>query len=109
MAWRQLLRSIWTKLRLHQDYGDDTAAAAGQKHGSYGLAVDDREDLSGKHSDKTPESLEMVGAHFRSPVGRIRVWCEDLQGADCLSRLALGNANGGLRVRGKTVPVMFTM
>ena len=49
MAWRQLLRSIWTKLRLHQDYGDDAAAAAGQTHGSYGLAVAEREDLSGEY------------------------------------------------------------
>lgn len=48
VAWRQLLRSIWTKLRLHQDYGDDAAAAAGQKHGSYGLAAAEREDLSGE-------------------------------------------------------------
>lgn len=49
VAWRQLLRSIWTKLRLHQDYGDDSAAAAGQKHSNYGVLVIDR-DLSGQYA-----------------------------------------------------------
>jgi len=47
-AWRQLLRSIWTRLRLHQDYGDNAAAHAGQHHADHALLGVSREDLSGK-------------------------------------------------------------
>jgi len=47
-AWRQLLRSIWTRLRLHQDYGDNAAAHAGQQHADHALLGVSREDLSGK-------------------------------------------------------------
>lgn len=46
-AWRQLLRSIWTHLRLHQDYGDNAAAHAGQHHADLAEAGLLREDLSG--------------------------------------------------------------
>ncbi|KAL0052801.1 hypothetical protein WJX82_007986 [Trebouxia sp. C0006] len=46
-AWRQLLRSIWTRLRLHQDYGDNAAAHAGQHHADHALLGVSREDLSG--------------------------------------------------------------
>lgn len=47
-GWRQLLRSIWTRLRLHQDYGDNAAAHAGQDHAHQAVAGVFREDLSGK-------------------------------------------------------------
>ena len=46
-AWRQLFRSIWTHLRLHQDYGDNAAAHAGQDHSALAEAALLREDLSG--------------------------------------------------------------
>ncbi|KAA6419983.1 MAG: DNA repair complementing XP-C cells-like [Trebouxia sp. A1-2] len=46
-AWRQLLRSIWTRLRLHRDYGDNAAAHAGQHHAEHALLGVSREDLSG--------------------------------------------------------------
>lgn len=46
-AWRQLLRSIWTHLRLHEDYGDNAAAHAGQHHSHLAEAALLREDLSG--------------------------------------------------------------
>ena len=46
-AWRQLLRSIWTHLRLQQDYGDNAALHAGQHHAGLAEASLLREDLSG--------------------------------------------------------------
>ncbi|KAL0038560.1 hypothetical protein WJX77_010735 [Trebouxia sp. C0004] len=46
-AWRQLLRSIWTRLRLHQDYGDNAAAHEGQHRADHALLGVSREDLSG--------------------------------------------------------------
>ena len=49
-AWRQLLRSIWTRLRLHQDYGDSAAAHAGQSHAHHAVADGLREDLSGRNT-----------------------------------------------------------
>lgn len=49
-AWRQLLRSIWTRLRLHQDYGDNAAAHAGQSHAHHAVAEGLREDLSGRNT-----------------------------------------------------------
>ena len=45
-AWRQLLRSIWTRLRLNQDYGDNAAARAGQDHAHIQVTAP-REELSG--------------------------------------------------------------
>lgn len=45
-AWRQLLRSIWTRLRLNQDYGDNAAAHAGQDH-AHEQVIAPREEISG--------------------------------------------------------------
>ena len=46
-AWRQLLRSIWTRLRLNQDYGDNAAAHAGQDHAHEQVIVP-RQEISGQ-------------------------------------------------------------
>ena len=48
---------MWTRLRLHQDYGDNAAAHAGQDHTDLAEAAFLREDLSG---DLAPLVMRLV-------------------------------------------------